>query len=65
MFKWFKLYNGANPKTRYFVLNVLIYGLTLLITTIYCYARLDYVRSYPSPAVTETKEQENNKNPHL
>lgn len=53
MFRWFKEYNEASSQTKYFVLNWLVYGLALLITTVYCYARLDYVRSYRTPSVHE------------
>lgn len=55
--KWFEEYNESTPQTKYFILNWIIYGLAIIITTVYCYARLDFVRSYQSPTVTETQQQ--------
>lgn len=46
---WIQRYRSASRETKYFVLNVVAYGLLLVFTTIYCYARLDYVRSYAAP----------------
>ena len=57
MFQMLREYNEANPQTKYFVLNALVYGLAILITTLYCYGRLDYVRSYRTPSVTETQQK--------
>ncbi len=53
MFKLLKRYNQANPQIKYFAINWLVYGLAILITTVYCYARLDYVRSYRTPVVVQ------------
>ena len=61
MFKWLRLYGEADPKTRYFILIFLINGLAILITAVYCYARLDYVRSYRTPAAIEAEQQANKK----
>lgn len=33
--------------TRWFIFNWVIYFILMLVTTVYCYARLDYVRSQP------------------
>lgn len=57
MFTWLKQYNEASTQTKYFVLNWLVYGLALLITTVYCYARLDFVRSYKTPAAIEAQNK--------
>lgn len=46
MLCWVRQFKDASPQTKYFVLTWFIYGITLIITTIYCYGRLDYVRSY-------------------
>lgn len=53
MFRWILQYRHAKPQTRYFILNWAFYGVLIVASTIYCYARLDYVRSYrtKSPAV--------------
>jgi len=48
MFKWLKEYRQATSQTHYFFLTLAVYGLVLLATTAYVYARLDYVRSYPT-----------------
>lgn len=49
MFKWLKQYQAASPQTKYFIFNWIIYGLAIIITTVYCYGRLDFVRSYKTP----------------
>lgn len=53
MANWIEQYNESNPKTKSFILTWIIYSLALVITTVYCYARLDYVRSYKSEAAIE------------
>jgi len=60
MFKWLDEYGESRTQTKYFVLNALIYGLAILVTTVYCYARLDFVRSYRSPteALIEKNESQ-------
>jgi hypothetical protein len=35
-----------DPKTRWFWFNTLVYMIIIILTTIFAYARLDYVRSY-------------------
>lgn len=57
MLKWLREYDEASPQTKYFVLNSLVYGLAIIITTVYCYARLDFVRSYRAPAVAEAEKK--------
>lgn len=54
--RWIRQYNQATSQTKYFVLNWLIYGLAILITTIYCYARLDFVRSYKTPLAHDLEQ---------
>ena len=63
MIKWIRQFNEANAQTKYFVLNWAIYGLAILITTLYCYGRLDFVRSYQSPATIRAQQEttQNNK----
>lgn len=55
MFKWIRLYNNANPQIKIFIFNAVVYFTVIVITTIYCYGRLDFVRSYPSPKSTPTQ----------
>lgn len=35
----------SDNKTKYFILTLAVYSLALILTTVYCYARLDFVRS--------------------
>lgn len=42
---WIRAFKEANPKTKAFVFNWAIYVIALVASTIYCYARLDYVRT--------------------
>lgn len=53
-------YNESDIQTKFFILNWIVYGLILFITLAYCYARLDFVRSYQSPssAAHQTKNIE-------
>lgn len=44
-----------DPHTRYFYINWILYGVMLVATTIYCYGRLDYVRSYRAPPPSTIK----------
>ncbi len=52
--KWWDVYWNAPRKVKYFYLTWLVYGLVLILTTLYCYARLDYVRSYQTKPKIET-----------
>jgi hypothetical protein len=38
------VYSGR--ETKWYFLNHFVYGLLIILSTIYCYLRLDYVRSY-------------------
>jgi len=55
MSHWFEMMRNADRKTQSFILNAIVYGSILIISTIYCYARLDYVRSLPKKTVDEQK----------
>lgn len=37
----------VNPKMRWFIFNWALYILALILTTVYAYARLDFVRTQP------------------
>jgi hypothetical protein len=63
MLNWLRKYNESSSQTKYFVLNWAIYGLAIIITTVYCYARLDFVRSYRAPAIVETTKHNDNIKP--
>lgn len=47
MFKWIKQFKEADSHTRYFIFNWALYGFMIIVSTIYVYARLNYVRSTP------------------
>lgn len=63
MITWLKRYNEANSQTKYFILNGLVYGLAVIITTVYCYGRLDFVRSYQAPATIKNEKNTQETNP--
>lgn len=52
MKNWVANYWKATRQTKFFVWNWIIYGILLILTTAYCYLRLDYVRSYKMPQST-------------
>lgn len=53
MFQWIKQFNKADFQIKLFIFMMALYGITMAVTTVYCYARLDYVRSYS----TQTTER--------
>ena len=53
--RFWNMYWNAPRKIKYFYLTWLVYGLALIVTTLYCYARLDYVRSYQTHGYIESK----------
>lgn len=59
MYKWIKFYNEADKQTKYFILNWIIYGMAIIITTAYCYGRLDFVRSTKPTSTTEAPNKSN------
>jgi hypothetical protein len=63
MFKWLQEYSESTSQTKYFTLNAIVYLLAIAITSVYCYARLDFVRSYRTPVVTEAKQKLENSQP--
>lgn len=64
MLKLIREYTKSNPAIQFFTANWLLYAIVMLITTVYCYARLDFARSYKTPPpiientppTTETKK---------
>jgi hypothetical protein len=46
MFKWLINYITSTSQTKYFILNWAAYGIMIIASTVYCYGRLDFVRSY-------------------
>ncbi len=53
MLNWLKEYREATSQTHYFFLTLVVYGIVLLVTTVYVYARLDFVRSYKTTPSTQ------------
>lgn len=58
MFQWYRQFKNANSETKWFILNWAVYGLAIIITTVYCYARLDFVRSYKTPPTKTYNQQD-------
>jgi hypothetical protein len=54
MFKWLEKY-GFEAHTRYFLFNWILYGIMVILSFVYVYARLDYVRSGPPVETTNQK----------
>lgn len=48
--KWISEFSQASSKTKWFIFNWAIYGIVMVVTTLYCYARLNYVRSKAPPS---------------
>lgn len=56
MLKWIRQYRDSPKEIKIFTINWLIYGLVIIITTVYCYGRLDFVRSYHNTVPTTHTE---------
>jgi hypothetical protein len=46
MLNWIKNFKKSTGSTKAFWIVNFIFMLSIILTTLYCYARLDYVRSY-------------------
>lgn len=57
MLKWIESYREATPQIKTFVWMWILYGPAIIATTIYCFGRLDYVRSYKAPTPPITKQE--------
>lgn len=55
LLKWLKDFSSSTRQTKLFVLNCVLYTLLIVGTTIYCYARLDFVRSYKVKPSTQSE----------
>lgn len=60
MIRWIRQFQNASSQTKYLVLNWVVYGLALIASTLYCYARLDYVRSYKATEQVKTHNPSQN-----
>lgn len=45
MMQWLRSFQEASPQTKYFILTWFAFGLALVLSTLFVYGRLDYVRS--------------------
>lgn len=45
MIQWMIKFQEARPQTKYFILTWFVFGLALVLSTLFVYGRLDYVRS--------------------
>lgn len=49
MFGWLYRFSKSTSETKFFILNWAIYGILLILTTLYAYGRLELVRTRPAP----------------
>lgn len=49
MFSLLVKFFSAGRETKWFLINCFVYGFLIIVSAIYCYMRLDYVRSYKTP----------------
>lgn len=54
MSTWINSFQKMSSATKTFYLVNLIFWVPLVLTTLYCYGRLDYVRSYKTETVKST-----------
>lgn len=54
MLKWYRQFSNASFQTKSFAFTWAIYLLAIIVTTVYCYARLDFVRSTASKSSTSS-----------
>jgi Na+/melibiose symporter-like transporter len=40
---WFRKFQSAKPQTKFFIMNWTFYFILMLVTTLWCYARIEYV----------------------
>ncbi|NGX42798.1 MAG: hypothetical protein K940chlam7_01086 [Chlamydiae bacterium] len=52
MNSWIQKTWNANRQTKLFVITLLLFLLPIILSAIYVYVRLDYVRSYTRPSST-------------
>lgn len=44
--KWIEQYRSASRDTKVFIWNAVLYAVLLIGSTVYCYARIEFVRTY-------------------
>ena len=50
---WIRDFFASSRMTKLLLLNLFLFGAGTILTGIYCYARLDYVRSYQIQSINE------------
>ncbi len=58
MFQWIKTLKNADNKARWFYFQYIIYLIAIILSTIWAYARLDFVRSYDEKQEKEIRKLE-------
>lgn len=56
MFKWLEDWNEASPQTKYFIITVLVFSLVIIVSVVYCFARLDFVRTQSAQQVNTAEK---------
>lgn len=56
MRNWIIQFKNSSRETKWYILNWVLYGFLMIATTIYCYARLDFVRSYKTSTESSSKK---------
>ncbi len=57
MLEWLKSFKQSSLKTKSFIFNSALHGSIIILTAIYCYARLDSVRSHKNVAKVQERIQ--------
>lgn len=53
MSEWIRKFKDSSPLTKRALIALIIWAVPVVIMTVFCYARLDFVRSYVTPTHTE------------
>ncbi|CDZ80664.1 hypothetical protein BN1013_01182 [Candidatus Rubidus massiliensis] len=59
MKRFYNTFKESSKQTKYFILTWIFYGLIIIISTVFSYARIDYVRNIPpsKEAIEEAAKQ--------
>lgn len=61
MFKWISAYKEANRQTKFFFLTLAIYGIVIVLTTLYAYGTLHVEPSYNPPTLKSETQKDKSK----
>jgi hypothetical protein len=59
MLKWVQSIKNADSKARWFYFQYIIYLIAIILSTIWAYVRLDFVRSYDAQQEETIQKAEN------